>query len=378
MTKREFELIKDITKLFGVTHVANASLVNRFSPTPTSSALSFSIAGVDYLIYTIGELMDSKKSILNSLPPEYRKDLSPLKNPDKSGYSAKYKGKIVYLLASQAKMERFDSLLTKKYPELSRSTIQKYIKLGKAKLNNITVLTASKQAKSSDEISLDLTKSAKSTEPKFKIIYSDENVIVLDKPAGVLSHSKGAITEEYTVADYFKKHTSYNKTTNRPGIIHRLDRDTSGVMIGALNETTAKYLQRQFSNRTVKKSYYAIVKGQPKLERALLDLPIERNPSKPSTFKVGINGKSAQTEYRIIDSTGQYSLVLLEPKTGRTHQLRVHMAHIGHPIVGDRVYGTPSERLFLHAARLELTLPGGVRKVFESKLPKEFNKLMEI
>jgi 23S rRNA pseudouridine1911/1915/1917 synthase len=207
------------------------------------------------------------------------------------------------------------------------------------------------------------------------VIYQDDNVVVIDKPAGILSHSKGAMNDEFTVAEFLRPLTSYHSDPNRPGIIHRLDRDTSGVMIGVRNDQTASLLQRQFSDRKVKKTYYAVVDGVPKQDEAVIDLPIARHPTAPSTFRVNASGKSAQTTYKVLKSDGKRSLIELKPYTGRTHQLRVHMAYLGTPIHGDKVYGKQADRLYLHAASLEITIPKGDRKVFESPVPPEFERL---
>jgi 23S rRNA-/tRNA-specific pseudouridylate synthase len=146
-------------------------------------------------------------------------------------------------------------------------------------------------------------------------------------------------------------------------------------MIGALNDESASYLQKQFANRKVKKTYVAVLEGIPSSPKAIIDLPISRNPSKPSTFKVDPKGKSAVTQYEVLESKDGRSIARLKPATGRTHQLRVHMAYLGTPIVGDRVYGKPDERLYLHALSLEITIPGGIRKTFEAPLPDEFVRL---
>ena len=221
----------------------------------------------------------------------------------------------------------------------------------------------------------------------FPIIYEDKNVIVVDKPAGILTHSKGVLNDEFTVADFFKKRGStFASDTNRTGIVHRLDRDTSGVIIGAKNPEAAKKLQKQFSERTTKKTYFAIVTGKLKQQKALIDLPIARNNSAPSTFKIDAKGKSAQTRYEVIARNGDYSLIKLQPKTGRTHQLRVHMNYLGAPILGDRVYGDASkkaDRMFLHAESLEITIPplksgeNSIRKIFTSELPEDFNQFFD-
>src|SRR5690606_6293672 len=141
------------------------------------------------------------------------------------------------------------------------------------------------------------------------------------------------------VADFFRRYTTNALDSSRPGIVHRLDRDTSGVIIGARNDETATLLKKQLADRTTKKQYIAVVDGHPKLDTAGIDLPIGRNPSAPSTFRVDPKGKPAITSYEVLKSNEKQSLVKLRPRTGRTHQLRVHAHYIGTPIAGDRVYG---------------------------------------
>lgn len=268
---------------------------------------------------------------------------------------------------------RLDTYLAEYWPEHSRSTWQKYVKEGYVSINGKVSKSPKKVLAEDDEVTTNIPQKPAHSERSLPIIYQDDNVIVINKPVGVLSHSKGAMSDEFTVADFFKRFTSYNTDTNRPGIVHRLDRDTSGVMIGALNEKTAKLLQRQFSDRKVKKQYVAVVDGIPEHPEAMIDMPIGRNPKHPSQFRVDPNGKSARTLYRVKDSTDKYSLMELEPTTGRTHQLRVHMAHINTPIHGDKVYGSPkADRLYLHAAALEITIPNGERKIFTAAVPPEF------
>ena len=148
------------------------------------------------------------------------------------------------------------------------------------------------------------------------------------------------------------------------------------MLIIAKHPEAAAHLQRQFAQRTTKKTYLAVTDGVPKLAAAKIDLPIGRNPSAPSTFRVDPNGKPAQTTYRVLASTDAQALIELKPTTGRTHQLRVHMAHLNTPILGDRVYGKPNaSRLMLHAHKLEITLPSGERKTFEAAIPSIFTEL---
>ncbi len=267
---------------------------------------------------------------------------------------------------------RLDAYLAKYWPEHSRSTWQKYIDAGYVSVNDEAEKSNKRILGEDDKVTVSVPDAPTHDAKTLPVIYQDDNVIVINKPVGVLSHSKGAMNDEFTVADFFKRFSSYHKDTNRPGIIHRLDRDTSGVLIGALNDKTAKLLQRQFADRKVKKTYVAVVDGMPKEPEALIDLPIGRNPKSPSQFRVDPNGKSAQTRYRVLASNGKRSLIELQPQTGRTHQLRVHMAHLGTPIHGDKVYGKAADRLYLHAAKLELTIPKGQRMLFTADVPPEF------
>lgn len=267
---------------------------------------------------------------------------------------------------------RLDAYLAEYWPETSRSTWQKRIKAGQIFVNGVVEKSVKKTLGEDDEVTIKVPKPESHKEKTLPIIYQDKNVIVINKPVGVLSHSKGAMNDEFTVADFFKRFTKFNVDTNRPGIVHRLDRDTSGVMIGALNDETAKLLQKQFSSRKVKKQYVAVVDGIPEHKEAMVDMPIGRNPKKPSQFRVDPNGKSAQTLYRMMANGKKHNLIELEPMTGRTHQLRVHMAHIGAPIHGDRIYGKEADRLYLHAAALEITIPKSVRKIFTAAVPPEF------
>lgn len=287
-------------------------------------------------------------------------------------YALPYRGKEVYLLRDVPQTARLDTVLVERFGGESRSTYQKRIVRGEVLVNG-EVQTSTKYAvKDSDAITLQTAEMIIET-PAIDIIYEDDNVLVINKPLGLLTHAKGALIEEYTAADFIKDKTTYKSETNRPGIIHRLDRDTSGVLLMVKNDETASMISRQFTNRTVKKEYAAVVSGVPEPATAKLDLPIERNPSSPSTFRVGAGGKPAQTVYEVGDTGETRALVALKPRTGRTHQLRVHMAYIGTPIVGDKVYGKESaERMYLHARKLEVTLPGGERKVFEASVPAGF------
>lgn len=297
-----------------------------------------------------------------------------LENPNDhvTTYALPFKGKDVYLIKLISDKVRLDQELAQRYPEYSRSTWQKYIKAGHVSVNSSPVLTPKHEVTPHDSLEINIPPAKTYDDHSLPIIYIDDNVIVINKPAGILTHSKGALNEEFTVADFFRRYTTWGLDTTRPGIIHRLDRDTSGVLIGARNEEAADALRKQFADRLVKKKYIAVVSGHPKIPAATIDIPIARNQAAPSTFKTDPKGKPAQTTYATVAQNDHESLLTLSPRTGRTHQLRVHMNHIGTPIVGDRVYGVVGDRLFLHAFSLEVTLHGGKRTIFTAPAPAEF------
>lgn len=271
---------------------------------------------------------------------------------------------------------RLDAYLAKEYPEHSRSTWAKYIEYGYVLVNEKQA-TRSDLVKDADKVEINLPDSGV-REIDLPIIYEDKNVVVIDKPAGVLTHSKGAISDEFTVSDFIRGRVQrIESDNNRFGVVHRLDRGTSGVIIGSKNDETTKKLQKQFSDRKAKKKYVAIVEKVPKDEEFVIDLPIARNPKKPAQFRVDSKGKPALTSVKIAKVFGDgRALLELSPQTGRTHQLRVHLAYIGSPIVGDPIYGNGShgDRMMLHAKELEITIPDGNRKIFTANVPEEFGE----
>ena len=263
---------------------------------------------------------------------------------------------------------RLDHLLVKQHPEYNRSSLQVFIKSGFVTVDGAIVQKPNAKFEVNAKITLNVPATSQA-KPKLPILYEDDNVLVLNKPAGLLSMAKGEYCPEPTLEDYGM-------------LVHRLDRDTSGVVILAKNPATQKMLRKQFQDRKAHKTYYAVVEGHPKLAEAMIDLPIARNLKRPTTFQVDQNGKASQTYYKVQQQNTRYSLVELKPKTGRTHQLRVHLDYLGTPILGDVVYGhgKPGDRLYLHAKELEITIPGtsgGERKTFTAPLPPEFTKIMQ-
>jgi 23S rRNA pseudouridine1911/1915/1917 synthase len=275
-------------------------------------------------------------------------------------------------------VERLDHYIIRQFPKLSRSVATRLVETGKVAVNGEIATKAGMKVRQKDKVKVDYEPKWHTEAPKIDlpVIYENKTCVVINKPVGVLSHSKGEFNPEATVATWLQGRIK-NMSGERAGIVHRLDRATSGVMICAKTPDALHWLQKQFSTRKVKKTYIAIIKGAPNEEEAVIDMPIERNPKKPQTFRVGANGKSAVTAYKVLKKNDKYSMVELKPTTGRTHQLRVHLEHIGHPIVGDAFYGGPAgERLFLHAKSLEITLPNKNRETFEAPLPEEFNEIM--
>ncbi|MGB4957460.1 MAG: RluA family pseudouridine synthase [Candidatus Saccharimonas sp.] len=297
-----------------------------------------------------------------------------LENPtsDLTTYGLPFKGKDAYLFQLVSDKKRLDVLLAERHPEMSRSTWQKHIKAGNIAVNNSPARNAKQEVTEADHIAINIPDSTDFTGHELPIIYLDDDVIVVNKPAGVLTHSKGALNDEFTVAEFFRRYTTVGLDTNRPGIVHRLDRDTSGVIVGARTPESFDLLKSQFADRKAKKQYVAIVDGMPKQLEAEVDIPIGRNPSAPSTFRADSKGKPAITQYEVLDSRDNKSLISLAPKTGRTHQLRVHMQFLGTPILGDRVYGKPADRLYLHAYKLELTTAPEKRQTFIAPIPDDF------
>ena len=321
-----------------------------------------------------GSIVDEES--IDELWTEKPDNAEILPNPlDLEFIETPFQGKYVIMFRISPTKVRLDIYLSTKFDTtISRSLWQKYIKAGYVSVNNKVVTTPKFEVDETDEIALNLPEKEQA-DVDLPILYEDDDVIVVNKPSGLLTHAKGGLSDEPTVAEIIRPKTSFATDTDRPGIVHRLDRDTSGLLIIAKNSESAAHLQRQFAERTAKKTYTAITDGKPKLNAAKIDLPIGRNPSVPSTFRIDPNGKPAQTTYHVLAENNIQSLVELKPTTGRTHQLRVHLAHLNTPILGDRVYGKSSDcRMMLHAQKLEITLPSGERKVFEAAVPDEFKR----
>ena len=289
-----------------------------------------------------------------------------------------------------SRAQRLDQRVVELLPELSRAFAARLVEDGKVSVNGVVAVKAGYKLRESDEVAVDydVSELARIPDIALPVLYEDDDCVVINKPVGVLSHSKGAFNPEATVATWLRRHIQGHKDAllkdsplaaladNRAGIVHRLDRATSGVMICAKTPEALHWLQKQFAARNVHKTYAAVVNGHMNPEEAVIDIPIERNPKAPATFRAGAQGKYAITAYKTVAANDRYSLLELKPETGRTHQLRVHLSHFHHPIVGDTLYGgEPAERLYLHAESLEITiLKDHERKIFTAPVPPEFRE----
>lgn len=285
-----------------------------------------------------------------------------------------------------SRAERLDQRVVALMPLLSRSFATKLITDGKVTINGVVATKGGTKLRPDDDVVINYQQEEfVIPDIELPVLYEDDDCVVIEKPIGLLTHSKGAFNPEASVGTWLHNRITdktlveadAHQPNRRAGIVHRLDRATSGVMIAAKTASGLKSLQKQFSSRKAHKTYYAIAWGHLKQPEAVIDMPIERNPKAPATFRVGANGKPAITRYKVLQETDHYTLIELSPETGRTHQLRVHLAQLGHPIVGDVLYGgKPADRMFLHAYSLEITVPSRERHTFTSELPKEFGEFL--
>ncbi|MFQ5933911.1 MAG: RluA family pseudouridine synthase [Dehalococcoidia bacterium] len=281
---------------------------------------------------------------------------------------------------------RLDKFLAGRYPDLSRSYIQKLIADGYVTVNG-NAARSSLEVKAGDSISVTVPPTpAQHLAPQsipLSIVYEDSDVMVVDKLAGLSTHP-GPGNRDHTLANALLAHRpllSEIGDPERPGIVHRLDKDTSGLLMVAKTNQALQELTRQFKSRSVAKRYTALVKGQMESEEGVIEAPLGRSPRHRKKMSVVGNGKGAVTRYKVLQRLDGYTLLEVSPETGRTHQIRVHLAAIGHPVVGDNTYGSrhPSlGRQFLHASRLGFRLPGSGEYIeVVSELPSDLQEALD-
>lgn len=204
--------------------------------------------------------------------------------------------------------------------------------------------------------------------------------MIIDKPAGLLVHPGAGRPAGPTVADFARRRVE-DTDQQRPGIVHRLDRETSGLLIIAKHPSAKRYLQGLFERRDISKTYITLVIGHPAPPAAKIDLPLDRSLLQRVRRGVRLGGRPAVTLYHTLQNFNGFSLLSAEPRTGRTHQIRAHLAAIGHPVAGDRTYGAPTgpgklNRQFLHAAHLEFVGPSGQKVSADSPLPPDLQQVL--
>lgn len=297
----------------------------------------------------------------------------------------------LFLTAPGDAAKRLDHFLQEKLPGYSRSRVQEWIKAGRVRINGQAAAKASQALRGGESIEVEPAElpplHAFAEDIPVHVLYQDEAVIAVDKPAGMVVHL-GAGNRAGTLVNALLHRFGTLSGTNgdeRPGIVHRLDRETSGVLLVARTDAAHRALAAQFAERSVEKVYLALVHGHVRKDHGSFDAPIERDPVRRvrMTARTG-RGRTALTEYQVRARSSDPKLTYVEVKlhTGRTHQIRVHFAHAGHALVGDTVYGAPADplgRFFLHARRITFTSPaGGKRVTVQSPLPAELvRKLSE-
>ena len=286
---------------------------------------------------------------------------------------------------------RLDKFLAEQISQLSRAKLQEMIANSEVRLNGKIVSKPAHKLEQGDRVETVLVfepeDELKKQAMELDVLYEDENVIVLNKPAGLVVHP-GAGHDKNTLVNaliYHWPEIAQVGEPKRPGIVHRLDKETSGVMIVARSQAAYEWLVRQFKTRKVQKCYLALVDGTPPTPTGRIETRIGRDEKIRQRMAVtyGEKGRKAITEYFTRQNFANHTLVEADLLTGRTHQIRVHMAFIGCPVVGDRVYGRrkPSldlERFFLHASGLSIRLPGEKEeRRFEAPLPQDLQHVLE-
>jgi 23S rRNA pseudouridine1911/1915/1917 synthase len=279
--------------------------------------------------------------------------------------------------------QRLDKYLADVLPAISRSRIQELIRDGRVTVDEQPITKPSYRLETQQVITIVIAAlEPRPLEPEpipLDIVYHDDQIAVVNKPAGMVvhpaaGHSRGTLANAL-VARFGQ--VALVGEQRRPGIVHRLDRDTSGLLVVALTEDARLQLKRQFQQRTVRKVYLALAQGVVSPPHGLIDAPIGRDPHRRQRMAVVPGGRAAITEYHTLEALGAYTLIQALPRTGRTHQIRVHFAFLGYPLAHDATYGRrsrslPLDRHFLHAYQLTLTVPStGEVQTFTAPIPPD-------
>lgn len=292
---------------------------------------------------------------------------------------------------SESQPRRLDHYLTQELPHLSRSRVQNLMREGHVLVNNNLPIKNGQILEGGEEIRVtepDIESATLSPEDiPLNVVFENNDLLIINKPAGMvvhpaIGHISGTLANAALFHDPDLEGVGGEK---RPGIVHRLDKDTSGLIVVAKNDTAHQWLQDQFKERIVKKTYLALVDGHPPTPNGRIETPIGRDPSHRQKMAVTpeSRGRPSVTEYFTSESFPAHTLLEAHPLTGRTHQIRVHLAFVGCPVTGDTVYGRkkvtlPLSRQFLHAFRLKICLPGETEpRIFEAPLPEELQTCLD-
>jgi 23S rRNA pseudouridine1911/1915/1917 synthase len=293
----------------------------------------------------------------------------------------------IYKLTSEEHGVRVDKYVSEHCPDLSRTRAQKLINDGYVRVNG-DVARAGFKLDIGDSITVEIPPLEpvllQPEEIPLTIIYEDDELLVIDKPAGLTVHPAPGHSS-HTLVNALLSHLSElpDSGEDRPGIVHRLDKDTSGVMVVAKNVTAQENLMDQFKARTVIKRYQVLVKGHLSPKEGVIEAPVGRDPRHRQQMAVvpESRGREATTEYTVIGYIGDFTLLEVRPVSGRTHQIRVHLKAIGFPVAGDKVYGVkaaPLNRQFVHASVLGFILPSTCEyREFTSPLPEDLRQALE-
>jgi len=271
---------------------------------------------------------------------------------------------------------RLDRYLASNVLNISRSTIQRLIRNGQVTVGASVITQSSHRIRPNQVVSCNLPEE-EGLVPKaldLEILFEDDSIVVVNKQPGLVVHP-GAGQNDTTLVEglLVDRDLPVDDDPSRPGIVHRLDKDTSGTMVVAKTASAMHALKEQFAARSVRKLYIAQVEGMLNEEEGMIDAPIGRNPTNPRCMAINAQGRSAQTEFRVLRRSNDSSLLMLHLRTGRTHQIRVHMRYIEHAVIGDVLYGHADKRLMLHAWRLGFTHPQSQEYVsFTAPIPPEF------
>jgi len=292
---------------------------------------------------------------------------------------------------TQSVPERLDKFMVTCLPDYSRSRLQGLIKDGFVKVNDKLVGKSGQIVEAGDQIEVVLPPPEPSAlvpeSIPLHIIFENNDLMVVNKPAGMVVHPAAGHSSG-TLIQAALAHAPELEGIGgeiRPGVVHRLDKDTSGLILIAKNDRSHRWLQDQFRTRKVKKIYLALVDGFPPTPTGRVEAPVGRDPAHRKQMAVVplSKGRYSETEFRTLERFEKHTLLETHPLTGRTHQIRLHLAFIGCPIVGDTLYGhrhptLPIGRQFLHAGRLDVTLPGeGQPRHFEAPLPEDLEQILK-